>query len=408
VIRHSAFSIQHSTFLAILFLALAAACGKSEPPAKQTPTPTPAPIAESSNLLGFAKGAVVTDRTGEMALSSSPVYAIDPNERSSWITPPKDPDHTVTIALPVRARVEKIGVSTGQVPGGARPPKQMLFEGSADGSTFTRLATIDASERKNDQMFAITPVELTHVRATIVDGTTGIVAVGSLLATGSELAPYRRPSIAGTWEMNGLTARFAQSGARVWGEIGTTPPTRVEGGWSGRVIRYVSLRGKEFGYGTIVVSPDGRALNARAWYEEVIPLFEAVPYFGKRTGEGPLAPSLAVTEQWLARFSRVPLYGIEFDPAGNVDVEASAETLAWIAAQKNITTLLKREYSRDTPEHNLELSRRQIESLRSALAARGADISRVRFEPVGSTGHKESPATAVEKPLFSRVEAIAE
>jgi hypothetical protein len=394
-----------ASLLAIL-LTVACAGKTSQDAGSQTSASQPdsTPLAAAGNLLAFSRGAVVIDRTGELALSSSPVYAVDALDRSVWITPPKDPDHTVIVALPVRSRVDRIGLSTGFLPEGARPPKQVIFEGSSDGSTFNPIATLEVPERKNEQMVDAGGRELTHVRVTIADGTTDVVAVGSILAAGSEVAPYSRPSIAGEWEVNGLAARFGQSGARVWGEIAMEPPMKLEGGWHDRMIRFIYLRGKEFGYGAIVVSPDGQSLNARLWYEEVIPLFEAVPQFGRRTGDASPPATWNVTEGWLERFRRVPLYAIRFDESGAIDAAASGDTLQWLARRGKVGSILKREYSAETAEENLTRSRTQLEALKRALAERGGGLSATRFEALGTTQYKESPATAVERPLYSRVE----
>ena len=121
----------------------------------------------------------------------------------------------------------------------------------------------------------------------------------------------------------------------------------------------------------------------------------------------PTSPDIQSTETASASNGRTAgaMRG-EFDSNGEVDQAASAESLAWIAAHPEISTLIRREYSKKTPEENLALAERQIESLKSALSAQGVDVTKIRFEAAGSTGHKETPSSAVEVPMFSRVEAV--
>jgi hypothetical protein len=189
------------------------------------------------------------------------------------------------------------------------------------------------------------------------------------------------------------------------------PPLVFEGGWRDRVIRGVWLRGNEFGYAAIFVSADGQAMNVRRWHEEVIPLFQALPLLGTRAGDAAVPPAWTIHDGWLQRFKRVPVYGIEFDAAGAVNAAASGEALAWLASKLaggGKHTILLREYSRGSAPENLTATEQQAQALRQALQGRGANLSAVTIRGVGTTEHKESPATPVERPMFSRVELIAE
>ena len=121
---------------------------------------------ERANVLQLAHGATVISRTGELLLQTSALHAIDGDEGTFWMNPPNDLPQSMTIELPSRTRVDKIGVRTEA--NGAFTANHLTFSASTDGRTFAPVKTIQAKDSNDVQWFDVKPFEATQIRVSIV------------------------------------------------------------------------------------------------------------------------------------------------------------------------------------------------------------------------------------------------
>lgn len=391
-------------WLLSLWLALSIgplSCGRPEP---SSPAP---PTAESSrpNLLTLERGSVVTSRTGELRLDAAALHAIDDDPETSWITPPKDPAHTMVVALPVRSLIEQVGVafSNGQA------PSAVVFEGSEDGHTFFPLATIEVSDPSIPEFMDVSPSQATSLRVTIREESDKTVAISSVSAAGTESSPYVQPTLNGRWRIAGKDAEFGQDGNRILGTLATEPPTHIEGTWTARSIQFLYMRGNELGLGVLVVSPDGTFLNGLSWYHKVTPVHVAPVWYGEKTGDGSPGPAESrVIERWLERSGTgVPLFGIAFNAGGDLQVEESAHALEWLASRLSRPAdlaVIKRVLDGGEADAAHDAARRQLDSLRNELARRGVDVARIAFDVVGPEDLEHVPAKPLERAMLTGIE----
>lgn len=392
---------------AATLLLVLAACRNEAPPAEPQQTPA-ATASDMPNLASFANGTVVVARTGELRLDTSTLHAIDDRPDSGWVTPPKDPEQSMTIALPVSSAIDRVGVTMGA----GRPPASVTFEQSMDGTTFQPLAVLESPAPGREAFKQITPTNVSALRLTIAASGLETITINSISASGEENGSFVAPALTGSWTINGVPASFAQEGPSVRGVLQTQPPTLLEGAWSGRHVWFIYTRGNEYGLGAIAVSPDGSRLNGIWWYEKVKPLHIAPVWFGERTGEvaGP-GNDGQVTEAWLARLGWAPLPGLEFDSGGSLRTESSESTLDWL--EKTLrspagvgATLRKRDLSRATPEQGRASSASALESLRGELVRRGVDISGITFQPLAAEGLDEPSTGPIAHGLLNMVEIV--
>jgi hypothetical protein len=296
-----------------LILLFAIACAKHE-----TPQPHAAAIEtplsdadERLSLADMAHGGTVVSRTGEALLDASALQTIDGHPGSFWMTPVHDVPQTITVALPARSRIEKLGIRT--VAKGDFGTNHVTFEVSTDGRAFSQLASIKSAATDDAQWFDVRPVDAAYVRVTIVDSTIPDhdVRLYSLLVHGTELEPARAGDITGCWTINGEQARFSRRGSHVVGILQTgKEPMRFEGAFDGRIYRMSWIRGNDYGMTLLNVSPDGQHLSAANWHEEAIPLFFDTSWFGERNRCSMQIPdSSQVAAALLRRTGRYSLYG---------------------------------------------------------------------------------------------------
>src|SRR5205807_5472056 len=224
-------------------------------------------------------------RTGEVMLDFSPLRTIDGDPNTFWMNPPGDLPQSMTFALAIRSRIDKVGIRTMQ--GGGFTAGHVTFEGSADGHTFTPLITMKSADTREAQWFDIKPFDASSIRVTVIDGLMPghDVRLFSLLAHGMQIEIKQgEGSIDGCWTINGEKAQFAQKGTHVAGILQTgKEPMHLDGGFAGNVLRLNWIRGNDYGMSLLTVSPDSQHLSGLNWHEEAIPLFFDTTWFGERT-----------------------------------------------------------------------------------------------------------------------------
>jgi len=364
---------------------------------------------DAANLLGIQNGSVILSRTGELSLAVSVLNAVDGENGTVWSMPPGDVHQSMTIALPVRSRIDRVGLSNGNLRFKERTVQRMRFEGSDDGKAFRLLKDIEVQKLAQHQLTRIDPVDVNYVRVSILSSFASKQAadVVEIEARGRELAPPVRGSLTGVWSLNGETARFTSVNSSFHGVIETSPPTYLEGGWDGRIIRFLWFRGNEYGLGFLSVDPQGLGLNAFRWYHAPIPPFFAGPWFGEKREKsaGPVPPP-QVVETLLKRLGRVPVYQIEFDGKNNLlaDADASPFRRALLLHPRGMSVNLHEVCSDPSAIVPKERMKARAKTLEAFLIKQGIDSSLIRFKTYCNPPKAEWPATALTQPFTRFVE----
>lgn len=328
--------------VALLACALVAAgCERSAPPAPPAPAPTAArptawgsPVADDE-LLTPTRGAVVVDRSGELSYERSSISAIDADNATHWISPPRDPRQWVIVELPALSRVHRVGASTGAPMIHPRPVSRLRFEGSTDGVSFTELRTVDVEKGKNDQLFDITPTDLRFVRVSTLANhdDADVTVVPTVHLRGEELEPVPPPSFSGRWRVNGQILELSQSGNALSGALRMEPPMIFTGTVSGRVARLAWSRGSENGIAWLAVNRSSTRLNGLWWWIDPYLSFSfGSAWIADRLGNAPSfdVPVPTIADIHIRKNGRFSLYNLVLRPDGELDVEASASGLDFL------------------------------------------------------------------------------
>lgn len=397
---------------ALLALLLIASCAAPAPrPAsdQRSDRPPSDVVNEQSSLLDITRGATIVSRTGEALLITSAINTIDGDIGSFWAPPPRDYPQSIVIALGARSRIDRVGFRT--LVAGAYQANHLTFERSLDGAAWQPLGTMTAQQVSEAQWLDVTPAEAAYVRVTVPDARHPVrdVRLRSLLAHGTEVAPRIDPPLNGCWSVNGESAAFIQRGGRATGVLTQgTLPVFLAGGTNGRMWRFNWIRGNDYGFTALTLSPDGNHLSALVWHEEAIPLFTAVPWFGERATCSAPASRNEVPLAVLRRASHVAMFALQFDAAGDLLVEASREELQSLAGIIHSAPLATRIAAHEFRQHdatkNKEFAEHEIASVRKALESLGADLGRTDFVAAGSDSPRQTPASDAARAIYSSVE----
>jgi hypothetical protein len=371
--------------LFLLGLIAVAAC-RREAPRPAAPNPDAVLLddsAERASLTNIARGATIISRTGESYLGTAADAAIDGNPSTFWANPANDFPHSIVIGLSARARIERVGLRTPQRGFTANHVK---FEGSLDGAAWQPVATVTAAEKATPQWFNVPPAEAKFLRATMVDGRSGIVRLQSVLAAGKELEPAHVGSIEGCWMFNGSPAYFEQRGARILGVVALgKEPVYLDGGVAGRVFRFVWVRGNDYGLALMSVSADSQHLTAEAWHEEAIAYFRADPWLGVRcaTANTPHPPLREdVPMALLRRVGRYSVFG-GYVPHLTIPLQ-----------------IVVHEFREATPDANKQRAQHVADALAAVLHA----PPNVTFVAAGSDSPRQQPVTDAMRLMYSSVD----
>lgn len=342
-------------------------------------------------------------------LITSVIKTIDGDLGSFWSSPSHDFPQSIVIALGARCLIDRIGIRS--LKEGGFGANHLTFESSLDGTAWQPLATITPQPVDEGQWFNVTPSQTSYLRVTIPDSAIAghNVRIHSLYAHGTEIDRPRGAPIDGCWSINGSAAGFVQRGTRATGVLAQgAQPFFFAGGTNGRLWRFNWIRGNDYGYAAITVSPDGKHLSGIDWHEEAIPLFLGTDWFGERTSCGaPPKPREDVAAALLQRAGRVSLFALEFDPAGRLLPEASREevqSLASLVRGRPALRIIAHEFRQPDERRNKEITEREVATLSEALKGLGVDISSISFIAAGSDEPRQTPATDVARAIYSSVE----
>jgi hypothetical protein len=235
------------------------------------------------------------------------------------------------------------------------------------------------------------------------------VRLRSLLAHGTEIAQRSDPPLDGCWAINGKPAAFVQRGARATGVLALgSQPAFLAGGTNGRLWRFNWIRGNDYGFTALTVSPDAKHLSALNWHEEAIPLFTAIPWFGERASCAASAPPDDVPLAVLRRAGHVSMLALQFDPAGDLLADASREELQSLVSIIHSAPvplrIVAHEFRQPDAKRNKEISEHEIASVHKALENLGSNLNRVEFLAAGSDAPRQTPASDAARAIYSSVE----
>ncbi|HEX9983632.1 MAG TPA: discoidin domain-containing protein [Thermoanaerobaculia bacterium] len=364
-ILRSAFCVLRSGFgpaLSLLLTLGLLSCNpapKAAAPAAKAPAAAPDP--ERGNLLSLFAGATVVSRTSEMSLEASAVHAIDGDSRSGFISVPGMASTTLVYELGGLARVEKLEALSPQE---RNRPKEVRFESSLDGVTFTK---------------ATPPLEARYLRLT-VESTRSASYVPTVQVRGTLVSPAPLQPLEGCWKINGQTARFLHSGAAVRGMIGKS--IYLEGGAERDVYKLSWSDGPQYGIAAIAVSADGRRLSGAHWYHDPITIFSGEAWFGERAD---CDASFPAADFRLPAASKNPYV---YEPA------------VLTAAPKKITV---HEFREATPAANRGRAEKRVAEIRALLQQRGFDLSKTELAAAGS----DRPWREVESETMREMMSVA-
>ncbi len=386
------------------------------------PKPTPAQLrqahideapddsGERSNLLNIARGAAVASRTAELLLENSAVRVIDGEPRSDWMSPAGDSLQTLTLSLGARCRIDHIGVRSLPNYG----VKVVEFETSLDGKTFKPLATHTFERRDGEQMFDVQPVEALYLRATTKENFAGTADIQSILARGQELEVPPQRTISGCWSLNSAPAAFVDEGGTTRGFFDFRERMMLEGGFDGRVWRFVWTRGAQFGLIAMTLTPDSAHMSAVKFYIDTDPHHVGEDLLGDREPckALPAIPISTTLRTYLGRLGYVPLYGLHFDAHDQLVAAESEFALNQIAALIRETaprplTLISRELRGANAAADRATAKARLDSLEAELKKRGFDLSRVKFVVKGRDDFRTAPWSEIMRTMQSGVELAA-
>jgi hypothetical protein len=394
----------------LLIIGLALGCQESPEP----PKPVVRDLDEGENLLSLRRGATVIDRSGEMSFNNASMHPLDGHPNSMWASPPGNLEQWMVAELPVKSRIEAVGLSLTSSTMAAGV-KDIRFEHSLDGADWTSAGTFEFENKNEIRTHRIEPADARYLRISPLTnhGHPEISFVPTIIVRGEEVEAWVRPSVAGHWMLNDLHAHFREQEGRVYGRVELDPPMWIEGGWNDRIVRFAWIRGRSYGVGFLSVNPEGVVLNGLWWYENIVDFGNEFggPWFGTRIGEAEEfdVSTPAVAQLHLERDGRFPLFGLIFDEAGELDAVASGPALDFLAlAIESFPRLNVRldasHFHSGSAEESLEVSRRRADSLRAALVARGLPDDRYRVTAVGSDGPYPWRNSPLHWTMYSRVD----
>lgn len=388
-------------------LLLISSCDRTEPRAEARTRAPAAEPAEKNNLASILRGAAVVSRTGEASLDFSALAAFDSDRGTVWSTPPVNLEQSVTLALPVRSRIEEIAVWNDSTLA-ARAIRTFEFATSLDGETFSKPTRFQVPKQAAAHPFPF-PLEASFVRFTTIDtyGETTVLDVPSIEVRGVELEPFRPRSLAGGWRINEAPAFFEESGSRSRGVIELDPPMYIDGGWHERIFRFLWVRGKKEGVGFFTIDPSSRHLSGFWWFATPARVSSGLAMFGEKQSDGPASTEIAnVMKSHLERTHRIPLLQLSLHRSVDENASILRELVALISANPSARFVItSRNWAGHTFEERQRDAERQLASFRQIFSKVAPQTpANLSFAAVGEKEIPQDSDQPLPRLLMTRLE----
>jgi F5/8 type C domain len=362
---------------------------------------------DGDNLLNIAYGAALVSRTEELDLDHSGLHAIDGMHTTFWQTPPHGTaNHTAVFSFGAPVRVDRVGLISRST--AASTPASVRFSASADARTWREIVTINTKVTGDAQVTKVTPFEANFLRVDTGDPKDTEVEIISFQAFGEEIYPAEVKPFDGCWTVNGERALIVQRGARITGVIGEGKGvTALDGGTDGRVARVMWMRGPMWGYAAMTISADGRHMSALTFHKNPLTGYSGRAWIGHRCETNQSFEAMPPAH-FVNRAGHWTLNGLAFDEREQLietmsrdTLETAAKIIAGATTQRFRITAYEFRHAKD---ENRQRTAARIASLRTALEARGVDLSRVELEAKGDDWPLAEPVFAVQRLLWSRID----
>ena len=186
----------------------------------------------------------------------------------------------------------------------------------------------------------------------------------------------------------------------------------INGGFDGRVWRFVFVRGPQIGLLTFSMAPDNTHISGVKWFEDADPHKMSESLFGERQTCTVPPPqfSVDVLRTYLERHLWVPIYGFRFDDATNqlipqqsaFAVRELARLIADVAPRP--VRIVSRELRGADAKSDLAVSQARLESLRAELVRQKVDLTRVTFLAPGRENFHTAVWSEIMRTLQSGIE----
>jgi hypothetical protein len=254
----------------------------------------------------------------------------------------------------------------------------------------------------------VQPFEANFLRVETIEPAERQSEITSVQAIGKEIYPAELKSFDGCWTINGERALIVQRGARLTGVIGEGDRvTAIDGGTDGRVARVMWMRGPMWGYAAITLTADSRHLSALTFHKNPLTGYAARAWIGDRCESKQQFDAMPPVN-FVNRAGHWTLNGLAFDDREQLIESMSRDTLETAAklianAPTQRFRITAHEF-RHAKDENRQRTVARIASLRTALEARGLDLSRVELVASGDEWQVAEPVFAVQRLLWSRID----
>lgn len=377
------------------------------------------------DLLAFSNGALVELASPSYGSGWDALWLIDEDPTRGWASLK---DHVgpaeFTLSLAERSRISRVGFSTASVeqPEEAAKDVEVLVSDQSASTGFVSVARVTLARAEDNQSFALpTPATGRWVKFIVSTnyGATNYTEIMDLHAFGEPLATTPLPNVSGTYSSEAYGKfHLAQEGAQLTGCY-EHQKGLVQGGLESHLMRltWSENAGTQDATGgpvVMVLSRDGRGFqglwrtNDGAWNDNWT-LRKVSAEVGSCPHWKPASPKGNIVATSLAGQGRVRLYGINFDtdsdkpradakPALDQLVAALKANPAWSVTVEGHTD------TSSTPAHNLDLSRRRANAVKTYLSAAGVPADHVAAVGFGQDQPVASNDTALGRAQNRRVE----
>jgi outer membrane protein OmpA-like peptidoglycan-associated protein len=376
------------------------------------------------SLTSFSAGARVVASSSEYNASSwSAAGILDESPKVGWASATGQPSKQwIVVQLAEKSVLSALELDTGssnQPKGSARHVTVAVSDVSAQ-EGFETIAAVELQNRVDEQRIATSAeVPGRWVRISIEDnyGDPQWTYLMDFRAYGKQLTQTALPDVSGTFTTTYGPMHLRQEGTSLTGCYGAGQS--LSGGLDGKIMsltwRYASGR---FGPAMMVFSPDATEFSGY-WWEGNAATDPATGtrWTGSRTSNVPgTCPGWsggfeAELSSQLQGAGRSRVYGIQFDLDSDVIRPESRPTLDKIAAvlAANPAWRLRVEGHTDATggsEHNLGLSRRRAEAVKSYLVGKGIDGRRLETVGLGASQPLAPNETDLGRAQNRRVELV--